>query len=102
MIHRLKLAAWLHVNRQRLVRRELDINGKHITYYFEMSLQIDALVQQWLEKCGQVDLVTLAKFAEAVSLEIRIATRIRRGEPVSELQAKLLRRKAIVDRDYVK
>lgn len=85
VVNRLKLAAWLYVNDQRLVDRRLDALGQHILYYFEDTEQFESLVQQWFEKKGLVDLHTLANFSVAVSFEIRVAARMRRGEDASRL-----------------
>ena len=86
VIDRLRLASWLYINHQRLVERKLDPQGQHITYCFEASNETASLVEQWIQKRGLVDLATLAKFSNAVSFEIRVAARLRRGEDVSELQ----------------
>lgn len=80
IVERLKLASWLYVNNQRLVRRELDSRRQHITYYFELSPQTDALIEQWSTKKGVVDLVTLARFSQSVSYEIKLSMRLRRGD----------------------
>lgn len=80
VVDRLKLAAWLYINDQRLVDRRLDALRQHILYYFEDSEVVESLVQQWVEKKGLVDLHTLASFSVAVSFEIRVAARMRSGE----------------------
>jgi hypothetical protein len=69
VIDRLRLAAWLYINHQRLVERKLDPQGQRISYCFEVSDQTASLVDQWIEKRGLVDLATLAKFSSAVSFD---------------------------------
>src|ERR1700735_5001898 len=85
-VARLKLASWLYVNRQRLVRRELDQSKQHIVYHFASSPELQALVDQWIQKTGIVDLPMLLRFTEAVSYEIRVAARLRRGEAIDDLR----------------
>ena len=84
---KLRLASWPYVNHQRLVKRQLDPLGQHIGDYFEASDKIESLVEQWVHKQRLVDVVTLARIFEAVSFEIRIAARLRRGLDISSLQA---------------
>jgi hypothetical protein len=86
VVDRLRLASWLCVNSQRLACRELDSLHQHVVYYFELTPEIDDLIDQWVRKRGLVNLATLARFSEAVSFEIRIAARLRRGEDTSRLQ----------------
>jgi hypothetical protein len=85
-VRRLKLAAWLYINGQNLVARRLDSDHHHITYYFEYKPEIDQLVEQWLNKRGVVNLQTLIVFAEAVSFEIRTASRLRNGGELAQLR----------------
>jgi len=74
-IERLRLAAWMLLNEQRLLRRELQGNGK-IMYVFERSTRTDALMKKWDEKSQNE--VALSRYSGIVSYEIQTAVRMRR------------------------
>lgn len=95
-VSRLKLAAWLCINGQKLVERKIRTNKYHVVYYFERSPDIECLVEQWLRKRGMIDLQTAALFAQCVTYEVRVAARLRRGENISNLHVSRMLRKRLV------
>lgn len=75
-IERLRLAAWLQLNGERLLERHLQDDGK-IIYRFRRSDKIDKLVKQWDHKsCHEL---VLSRFSGIVSFEIQKAVRMRRA-----------------------
>jgi len=76
VIKNLKLASWLILRGERLIRRELQENRTAIHYFFHPSHAMDALVAQWEYKTAYE--INLSRFANVVTSEIRIAARLRR------------------------
>jgi hypothetical protein len=74
-VDRLQLAAWLRLNQQKLVARELLPTGK-IAYYFEPSSVSTELIQTWSSRTPQTE--QLSAYARIVSREIREAVKWRR------------------------
>lgn len=75
-VDRLQLAAWLQLNRQKLLERRLQSDGR-VIYSFERSEEIDGFIKQWEDKT--VRETTLARFSRIVSAEIQWAVRTRRA-----------------------
>ncbi len=79
VIENLKLAAWLRLNRQRLLRRDLQVDGK-VAYCFAASPDMYPLIVQWETKSDHE--LALSRFASLVSFEIRKALKLRRAHGV--------------------
>lgn len=79
-VERLKLAAWLILNGQRLLERRLKPDGT-VTYVFRRSDDVELLVARWDQKTTAEDV--LSKFSSIVSFEIRKAIRMRREAGIS-------------------
>jgi hypothetical protein len=71
----LRLAAWLRLNRQRLLERRLQPDGR-IIYIFEKSAESEDLISLWRAKSETE--IRLARFSAIVSFEIRKAINMRR------------------------
>lgn len=80
-VDRLHLAAWLRLNKQRMVRRELLPDGR-VAYYFEPSEDLPNLVAFWCSQTAETG--KLSSFARIVSHEIRVACRLRRERVLEE------------------
>ncbi len=74
-VDRLHLAAWLRLNKQRLISREWLPDGR-FAYYFEPSSISASLIEKWSE--GAAEIQRLSSFARIVSSEIRTAVTQRR------------------------
>ena len=75
-IERLRLAAWMRLNGQRLLARHLEGDGR-VIYLFERSQITDELMRQWEEKAPRT--LLLSRFSSIVSFEIQKAVRMRRA-----------------------
>lgn len=72
----LKLAAWLRLNDQKLVNRELLSDGR-VAYYFLKTGESDHLVRRWWAR--EEEQTRLSRFASIVSFEIRAAIKLKRA-----------------------
>lgn len=79
-VERLGLAAWMKLNGQRLIGRNLQFDGR-IIYVFEWSPQFEELAQRWNSKTGRER--KLVRFSRIVSFEIRQAVKMRRAAGLS-------------------
>lgn len=79
-VERLRLAAWLKLNGQKLLERQLQVDGK-IIYIFVRTQHTDSLISQWEEKTPHG--VILTQFSSIVSFEIQTAVRMRRAAGLS-------------------
>lgn len=75
LVESLKLAAFLRLNGERVIRRSLQTDHR-IAYFFARSATIEELIERWRAR-SKGD-VALSRFASLVSYEIRTALKIRR------------------------
>ena len=67
-IERLRLAAWMRLNGQRLLARHLEGDGR-VIYLFERSQITDELMRQWEEKAPRT--LLLSRFSSIVLLRLK-------------------------------
>jgi hypothetical protein len=75
-VDQLQLAAWLRLNKLKLVRRDLLPDGR-IAYYFQPSANAEQLISYWSARGTET--ARLSAFARIVSYEVGRASRLRRA-----------------------
>lgn len=80
LVDRLRAAAWLRFNGEKLLARRLRADGI-VLYVFKASSAVDMLMKKWEAKSSRE--VELARFSRLVSFEIQTAVRLRRAAGLS-------------------